>query len=245
MVVRRGSLEDLDLIFSIQRDASIAGFASVFPPQRYPYPDEAIRRALREQLEDPRNVALIDDEGRGFALVGHGWFQRLFVREPAWGTGVAEELHAAALETLRAQGAKWASLWCLAENARARRFYEKHAWRLNGSERIVPFPPHPRDVGYSIDLTGLAETLETARLLLERSSERHRDSWRLICRDPEVMRFVGRGESWETAKADALFDSMLAHWREHGFGWRSVRQGKRRVARLRRVQYRWAWRRRC
>jgi hypothetical protein len=34
----------------------------------------------------------------------------------------------------------------------ARRFYEKHGWRLNGSEQVVPFPPHPLDVGYSIDL---------------------------------------------------------------------------------------------
>jgi hypothetical protein len=38
------------------------------------------------------------------------------------------------------------------ENARARRFYEKRGWRLNGNERVVPFPPHPLDVGYSIDL---------------------------------------------------------------------------------------------
>jgi GNAT superfamily N-acetyltransferase len=151
-MIRRGSVEDLELIFSIQRDASLAGFAGVFPPERYPYPDEAIRRALREQLEDPCNVALIDDEGRGFALVGHGWLQRLFLREQAWGTGVAEELHAAALEMLRAQGANSASLLCLAENARARRFYEKRGWRLNGSERVVPLPPHPLDVGYSIKL---------------------------------------------------------------------------------------------
>jgi len=50
---------------------------------------------------------------------------------------------AAAVRTLRAQGAGVASLWCLAENGRARRFYEKNDWRLNGRERIVPFPPHP------------------------------------------------------------------------------------------------------
>lgn len=221
-MIRRGSIEDLELVFSIQWEASIAGFASVFPPDRYPYPDEAVRRALREQLEDPANVVLVDDERRGFALVGHGWLERLFVREHAWGTGVAEELHAAALETLRAQGANSASLWCLAENARARRFYEKHGWRLNGSERIVPFPPHPFDVGYSIELVNLPEALETERLLLERWAERHRDPWRLICRDPEVMRFIGRAQLWETTKADEVFEGMLAHWREHGFGWRSV-----------------------
>jgi GNAT superfamily N-acetyltransferase len=151
-LIRRGSVADLELVFSIQREASIAAFANVFPPDRYPYPDDAVRRALREQLEDSGNVVLLDREGRGFALVGQGWLQQLFVREPAWGTGVADELHAAALDTLGSQGATSASLWCLAENARARRFYEKRGWRLNGSERVVPFPPHPLDVGYSIDL---------------------------------------------------------------------------------------------
>jgi GNAT superfamily N-acetyltransferase len=151
-VIRRGTVDDLELVFSILREASIAGFANVFPPDRYPYPDDAVRSALREQLEDPANVLLIDGEGRGFAIAGHGWLQRLFVREAAWGTGVADELHAAALDALRSLGARSASLWCLAENARARRFYEKHGWRLNGTERTVPFPPHPLDVGYSIDV---------------------------------------------------------------------------------------------
>jgi GNAT superfamily N-acetyltransferase len=151
-VIRRGDLRDLELVFSIQREASLAGFAAVFPPERFPYPDEAVKGALRELLEDAANALLVDTEGRGFALVGRGRLQRLFVRKRAWGSGVAQELHAAALETLRRQGADSASLWCLADNPRARRFYEKHGWRLNGSEQVVPFPPHPLEVGYSIDL---------------------------------------------------------------------------------------------
>ena len=40
-------------------------------------------------------------------------------------------------------------LWTLTENHRARRFYEKRGWRLNGETRVVPFPPNPVDVGYS------------------------------------------------------------------------------------------------
>lgn len=151
-MIRRGDVRDLELVFTIQREASLSGFAAVFPPDRFPYPDEAVREELRQQLEDTENVALVDDDGRGFALVGHDWLQKLYVRERAWGTGLAQELHAAALETLRRQGVRSASLWCLAENRRARHFYEKHGWRLNGTERIVPFPPHPLDVGYSIDL---------------------------------------------------------------------------------------------
>jgi GNAT superfamily N-acetyltransferase len=151
-VIRRGSVDDLELVFAIQRESAIAGMANVFPPRPYPFPDAAVRAELRVQLSDPENVALVDDEGRGFALVGHGWLQRLFVREAAWGTGVADDLYAAALEALRELGARRVSLWCLAENARARRFYERRGWQLNGEKRVVAFPPNPLDVGYSIDL---------------------------------------------------------------------------------------------
>jgi RimJ/RimL family protein N-acetyltransferase len=71
-----------------------------------------------------------------------------------------------------------------------------------------------------IDLGG--RPLETERLRLEPWKERHREAWRLVCRDPEVMRFIGPGEVWDTEKADEVFDAALAHWQEHGFGWRSA-----------------------
>ena|GEM_PF-4532950 len=68
----------------------------------------------------------------------------------------------------------------------------------------------------------VVDTLETQRLLLEPWHERHRDVWHRICRDPEVMRFIDLGEVWGVDRADAVFDTALAHWREHGFGWRSA-----------------------
>jgi GNAT superfamily N-acetyltransferase len=139
-------------VLAIQREASLAGLAHVFPPDRFPYPEDEVRDDLHRQLEDPRFVTLVDGEGRGFTMVGDGWLQRLYVREGAWGSCLARELHAAALDALREQGVRTASLWCLAENPRARRFYERQGWRLNGTERVVPFPPHPLDLGYSIDL---------------------------------------------------------------------------------------------
>jgi RimJ/RimL family protein N-acetyltransferase len=64
--------------------------------------------------------------------------------------------------------------------------------------------------------------LATDRLILEPWHPRHRAAWRQLCREPAVMRYVGSGETWETAKADEIFDAMVAHWQEHGFGWRSA-----------------------
>jgi RimJ/RimL family protein N-acetyltransferase len=68
----------------------------------------------------------------------------------------------------------------------------------------------------------LERRLETERLTLERWDERHRPPFRLMSRDPDVKRFIGPGVALETEKADEDFDWMLAHWEEHGFGWRSV-----------------------
>jgi len=42
-----------------------------------------VRRGSVEDLEPTKTAA--------FALVGHDWLQRLFVREHAWGIGVTEE----------------------------------------------------------------------------------------------------------------------------------------------------------
>jgi GNAT superfamily N-acetyltransferase len=152
MAIRRGSIDDLELVLAIQREASLAGLSHVFPPDRFPFPDEGVRTELQARLADPGNVALIDGEERGFTIAGHERLERLYVRPASWGSGLARELHAAALAALRGQGATTASLWCLAENPRARRFYERQGWRLNGTERVVPFPPHPLDLGYSIAL---------------------------------------------------------------------------------------------
>ena len=66
------------------------------------------------------------------------------------------------------------------------------------------------------------DALETERLLLVRWESRHRDAFRLICADPDAMRHIGRGSTWDAARADEVFDGMLAHWDAHGFGWRSV-----------------------
>ena len=60
-------------------------------------------------------------------------------------------------------------LWVLEENHRARRFYEKRGWRLNGETRVVPYPPNPLDVGYTY---------------VRRSRERRRRFRRSSCSTP-------------------------------------------------------------
>jgi len=64
---------------------------------------------------------------------------------------VADALHDRALEIVRGLGSESCHLWVLEDNTRARRFYEQRRWRENGRTRVVPFPPNPLDVGYTLD----------------------------------------------------------------------------------------------
>ena len=92
-------------------------------------------------------VAERDGVPVGIAGVEGCWLHGFYVRPEWWGSGVADELHAAALAAM--PDCAELKLWVLEENHRARRFYEKRGWRRNGETRVVPYPPSPLDVGYS------------------------------------------------------------------------------------------------
>jgi GNAT superfamily N-acetyltransferase len=91
-------------------------------------------------------VAERDGVPVGVAAVERCFLHGLYVVPEEWGSGVAAELHDAALEVLG--DCPEVRLWTLEQNHRARRFYEGRGWRLNGETRVVPFPPNPLDVGY-------------------------------------------------------------------------------------------------
>ena len=154
-VLRPAGPEDAEAAFRVQRAASIAALSHIYPPARYPYPDDAIRARWREAVADERAYVVVA-ERRG-AVIGvagaeGGWLHGLYVVPDAWGSGIAERLHDDALAALARAGAATARLWVLEDNERARRFYERRGWRRDGSERVVPYPPHPLDIGYTKQL---------------------------------------------------------------------------------------------
>lgn len=74
----------VDALLAVQKAASLAGFAHVFPPERYPYPDEAERAQLAAQLGDPRVEVLREEAGGrllGFALIQLGELHATGARE--------------------------------------------------------------------------------------------------------------------------------------------------------------------
>ena len=135
---------DSALLAEIQEEASLAGLAHIYPPALYPFPREAVR--TRWAAFD--GWAQVEPDG--FVAVVDGWLEAMYVRPRAWGTGLADRLHAAAVAELERRDADRARLWVLEGNERARRFYERRGWRPDGTSRVVEFDPNPIDLGYEL-----------------------------------------------------------------------------------------------
>jgi diamine N-acetyltransferase len=153
-LIRAARPDEADALAAIQERASVAALAHIFPPDQYPYPVEEIRRRWCGALAEGRSVLVYEDEGElvGVALTGPEWLDGLYVVPERWGSGIAVALHDAALDVVRGEGFERCHLWVLDDNRRARRFYERLGWRLNERTRVVPYPPNPLDVSYTIDL---------------------------------------------------------------------------------------------
>jgi GNAT superfamily N-acetyltransferase len=153
--VRAARPDEADTLLAIQREAAVAAFAHVYPPERYPFPDDAIREVWAEALADPEvevYVAEVDGAAAGAVSVGRGFLSTLYVLPGVQGRGVGSALHDLALERLRAHGVREARLWTLSENHSGRQFYERRGWTLTDETRVVPYPPNPTDVQYAIPL---------------------------------------------------------------------------------------------
>ena len=154
LTLRNARSGEAEALAQLQEESAVAGFSNVFPPGRYPFPRQEVLESWRELLaRDDVATVVADDAGEllGFAVVRLEWLERLYTHPDAWGRGVGSRLHDESLRLARELGSTRCSLWVLEANERARSFYERRGWQLNGDRRVVPFPPHPIDVGYSID----------------------------------------------------------------------------------------------
>jgi GNAT superfamily N-acetyltransferase len=150
--IRRAVPDDTPAIHALVQ----AGFGTyrAFAPAGWAPPDEPHGLELdaaRAELSDPATFCLIAEDGgamvgtvrlvRGRSasrdgIVPDRHLKHLFVAESHWGTGLAGELHAAAMAALP-PGAL-ARLFTPALQARARRFYEREGWSLHGAAYFEP-----------------------------------------------------------------------------------------------------------
>lgn len=104
------------------------------------------RTRMRERLDTGATWAAIAEDGGvaaghvgfvpqpGVAGSAHLW--QLFVRPPWWGTGLARELLAGAIEAALDQGYRRMRFFTPRDQARARRFYEREGFTWTGWEGL-------------------------------------------------------------------------------------------------------------
>jgi len=107
--------------------------------------------------DDPLTIVAVTDRIRGFASMspGEGVLGAFYVDPEAWGTGLGRAL-IVEVERRLAQHHPEATLWVLAGNVRARRFYEAGGWRPDGGEQ------RDRVWGVTVDEVRYRKTLTPA-----------------------------------------------------------------------------------
>jgi GNAT superfamily N-acetyltransferase len=166
--IRPAAHVDLDGLADLERSANLAALAHVFPPDRYPFPFDAVRARWRDVLTDPDCRVDVVDQPCGRAAAGGASaspalaalvaydqtrLRHLAVHPARFGDGLAVTVLRHAEQQLRARGAATARLWVLAANQRARRFYEREGWRPDGRQHDCEWPPYPTELGYRRDLS--------------------------------------------------------------------------------------------
>jgi L-amino acid N-acyltransferase YncA len=165
--LRRAAPSDARAIAEVH----VAAWRSAYRSQ---VPDEVLatlsvddREAMwaRTAARDDQYLWVAEREGRilGFASSGPcgdddadtatGQVYAIYLLPEAIGAGIGRALFARATDDLWAHGYRRATLWVLASNARARRFYEMAGWRADGATQTDEVRGAPlEEVRYAIDL---------------------------------------------------------------------------------------------
>ena len=140
-IVRKAEFEDMPLAARIMVTSFRTAFATFVSPETMEdctNPDNCVR--LLENVYQEGNVQFLMGGDQAFIC----WQKTESGAEivaihsfpESWGTGLG---HAMLTEALKQMGDCEVYLWAFQENARARRFYEKHGFRWDGTERVSEF----------------------------------------------------------------------------------------------------------
>jgi ribosomal protein S18 acetylase RimI-like enzyme len=148
MIVRPARLDDAAAVAAVHVRTWQAAYEHVFGAERLAAIDHSRRRSLAERSIAGGGVAVAEDDGGvvvGFVSVGasrdvegEGELFAIYVLPEAWGSGAGPALMAAAKELLRASYSD-ATLYVLEDNPRARRFYEREGWTVDGVTKADEF----------------------------------------------------------------------------------------------------------
>jgi GNAT superfamily N-acetyltransferase len=158
--VRPAVVADAADVGRVHAAAWRAGYRGIMPDDflnRLADPTDRWTRILTTEGEQPpmpqrpldgsRTLLVEDTTGRvvGICSIGGargddyhelGELWMLNLDPDVWGTGLAHLLHTHAINQLRDWGYPEAILWVVAENGRARRFYEREGWQPAGGTLV-------------------------------------------------------------------------------------------------------------
>jgi ribosomal protein S18 acetylase RimI-like enzyme len=171
--VRPATVADAEAIARVHVATWQAAYAGLLPADHL----AAMSTSLESRAERWRTtlmtagatVLVVDADEAGTALAGFvavgrsrdddaaedvGELRAIYVHPDHWGERIGATLHDAGLASLAAAANTTATLWVLDTNQRARAFYERHGWSLDGNRK-------PAEIG---DVT-VTEVRYTTQLL--------------------------------------------------------------------------------
>lgn len=155
-MLREATSDDVPALTDLERAANLVALGHVFPPERYPFPEDAVLARWALVLDEPGVRVLVRDAGPepadgidAFLAYDDRTLRHLAVHPDRWGQGLASTLVETALQAIDERGSTTAELWCLEENTRARRLYEHLGWRATADRREAMWPPHPIELRYT------------------------------------------------------------------------------------------------
>ena len=145
MDVRRARLEEARAIAQVHAETWREAYEHVFGAERLASVTIDARLAQWERIlaAGQSDVFVAAADGIvGFVSTGdsrdadaEAELFAIYVLPDAWGTGAGSALMRAGIEAMRLRASGDAVLWVLDDNPRARRFYEREGWTLDGERK--------------------------------------------------------------------------------------------------------------
>jgi len=163
MEIRRATVGDARVIADVHVRTWQGAYEHVFGAERLAALTVEQRLPGWDRIlgEEELQVFVAEEDGRivGFVAVGassdpaaEGEVSGIYVEPASWGSPAGTALMRAGLDELRALGYDDAMLRVLEDNPRARRFYEREGWRVDGRFQGEHLGVQTAEVRYRIDL---------------------------------------------------------------------------------------------
>ena len=151
--LREATTADLAALRDLERAANLAALGHVFPPDRFPFPDDAVLARWSLVLDEPGVTTLVSQDDDGslvlFAAYDDETLRHLAVHPDHWGQGLASAAIATALHAWTSAAASGVPVVPGGEPSGPAALRAPRLARPGPDRREAPWPPHPIEMRYS------------------------------------------------------------------------------------------------